>query len=202
MDWKAKTVQTYDDSATQLADYFKGIGARIDDIELALKLAIVGRQQARVVEIGCGDGRDAKEIVARVSSYEGFDPSESLLKLARRTVPGASFVKATAQSYEYQPGLDVVYAFASLLHVDINEMPTVLEKVHTALRKDGILLVSLKERETYTEEVKKDEYGERMFYYYNPAILKDLVGSMFSNVHEAHQTIGKTQWFTVALKRN
>ncbi|GAC1391386.1 MAG: hypothetical protein NVSMB46_03720 [Candidatus Saccharimonadales bacterium] len=201
MDWKAKTIQTYDESATQLADYFKGIGARIDDIELALKLAKVGSQEAMVVEIGCGDGRDAKEIVARVSSYEGFDPSENLLKLARLTVPNALFVKATAQSYDYQPNLDVVYAFASLLHVDIKEMPGVLEKVHSALRNDAIFLVSLKERETYTEEVKKDEYGERMFYYYNPKILEDMVGLMFSKVYESHQKIGKTQWFTLIMKK-
>ena len=86
MDWKIKNIQTYDSSAIALAEYFKGIGPRINDIELGLNLARASKK-ARVVEIGCGDGRDAIEIVKRSGWYEGFDPSEGLLDIARNTYP-------------------------------------------------------------------------------------------------------------------
>jgi len=59
-----------------------------------------------------------------------------------------------------------------------------------------------KERDAYTEEPKKDKYGERMFYYYNIAVIKELAGDGFLAVHEAHQKMGKTDWFTIALKKN
>jgi trans-aconitate methyltransferase len=201
MSWQDKTIETYDQSAEQLAEYFAGIGARVDDIDHALELA-GNPPNARVIEIGCGDGRDASEITARVGWYEGFDPSEGLLNLARKNVPQASFVKADALTYDYPSDLDVVYAFASLLHVNETDMPVVFEKISQSLRTGGIAFISLKERAQYEEEVKTDKYGERMFYYYNPSILKQLAGTAFTSVFEQHQTLGDTDWFTLALKKN
>jgi SAM-dependent methyltransferase len=201
MDWNTKTIETYNTSAKALAEYFKGTGARIKDIELALKLADA-TSEARVIEIGCGDGRDAAEIVKRTKWYEGFDPSEGLLQIARNRLPQASFVRADALTYDYPNGLDVIYTFASLLHVNQGDLRTVFEKAFKALRKGGIFYISLKERDRYTEEVKKDEHGERMFYYYNVALIQALASHAFSTVYEVHYKMGKTEWFSIALKKN
>ncbi|HUD07287.1 MAG TPA: class I SAM-dependent methyltransferase [Candidatus Saccharimonadales bacterium] len=200
MDWNTQTIKTYDSSAQALAKYFKGIGARVDDIELGLKLAGADNT-ARAVEIGCGDGRDAIEIVKRVGWYEGFDPSKGLLEIAEKNLPSTSFVVADALTYHYPQNVDVIFAFASLLHANKTDLPKVFEKAAQSLRSGGVFYISLKERETYTEEAKKDEYGERMFYYYNIDLIRELAGSSFTTVHEAHQKIGKTDWFTIALKR-
>lgn len=200
MDWNAQTIHTYDTSANELAEYFKGIGARVDDIERALKLAGVS-DTAKVVEIGCGDGRDAEEIVRRVAWYEGFDPSQGLLELARNRQPDASFVQADALNYQYPEQLDVIYAFASLLHVSKDELKEVLVKTAAALRRDGVLYLSLKERPIYQEEVKEDQYGKRMFYYYNLGIVKELAGDAYEPVYEDRQVIGHTEWFTLALRK-
>lgn len=201
MNWYNRNVQTYDTSAEKLADYFQGIGARTDDIEMGLKLAEQS-SGGRVVEIGCGDGRDAEEILKRVEWYEGVDPSAGLLSIARKRLPEASFIKADAISYEYPENIDVIFAFASLLHVQKDALPAVFDKGRQALRKGGIYYVSLKERSEYTEEVKTDEYGERMFYFYNTQLVKELAGTAFQAVYESHQTIGSTDWFTLALKKN
>lgn len=200
MDWNAKTVNTYDSSANELAKYFKGIGARIDDIELGIRLC-VSKDKPRVIEIGCGDGRDAAEIIPRVSSYVGVDPSEGLLEIARKRLPSATFIKADALSYVYPENTDVIYAFASLLHINKSDMKLALEKASKCLRSGGIYYISLKERDEYTEEVKNDQYGERMFYYYSPAIIRDLSAQWFDVVHQEHQQIGHTAWFTIALKK-
>lgn len=200
MSTNKQTIDTYDRSAAKLAAYFKGIGARTKDIDLALQLAD-NPAAARVVEIGCGDGRDAAEIISRVAEFEGFDPSEGLLDIARQKVPGVRFVKADALTYEYPNGLDVVYAFASLLHVSKQDMPAVCQKVVAALRPGGIFYVSLKKRDEYAEEIKKDEYGERLFYFYNPALFAQLASDAFEVVHSDEQVIGHTPWFTLALRK-
>ncbi|HZM63928.1 MAG TPA: class I SAM-dependent methyltransferase [Candidatus Saccharimonadales bacterium] len=201
MNWNSRTIKTYNKSAEALAKYFKGIGPRVDDIELALELANA-TSSARVVEVGCGDGRDAVEIIKRVGWYEGFDPSEGLLQIARQKLPQAPFVRAAALTYKYPSNLDVMYAFASLLHINKADLKVVFEKAAKAIRQGGIFYISLKEGDTYTEKAKKDEYGERMFYYYNVALIKELAGNEFSAIHEAHQKMGKTDWFTIALRRN
>ena len=200
MDWNNKTIDTYNSSAEALAEYFKGIGPRVEDIERALQLADAA-DGARVIEMGCGDGRDALEIVKRVAWYQGVDPSENLLKIARNKLPQASFVQADALTYAYPNDLDVIYAFASLLHVNQNDLKTVFEKASKALRKGGVFYISLKEQDSYSEEVKKDEYGERMFYYYNAPLIETLAGNAFSVAYQSRQSRGKTNWFTIALKR-
>lgn len=201
MDWDTKTINTYDRLASELAEYFKGIGARIDDIELGIQLC-GAKDKLQVIEIGCGDGRDAAEIVPRVSTYVGVDPSEGLLGIARKRLPNTTFIKACAITYDYPENTDVIYAFASLLHIKKSDMKTALEKANASLRTGGIYYISLKERDDYAEEIKKDKHGERMFYYYSPQIIRDLSSQWFDVVHEEHQQIGHTPWFTIALKKH
>ncbi len=200
MNWDKQNTKVYDEGAAGLAEYFKGIGPRTDDIKRALELAKASTN-ARVVEIGCGDGRDAEDIVKRVAWYEGFDPSEGMLELARKKLPEARFVKADALSYAYPKDLDVIYSFASLLHVKKDNLKPIFEKVGQSLRQGGILFLSLKERDTYTEEPRTDQFGERMFYYYNPAIIESIAPAMFESVYEDHQATTKSAWFTLALQR-
>lgn len=200
MDWYIQNIKTYDKSAKELAEYFKGIGPRVEDISNALKLA-GNPEKPRVIEIGCGDGRDAKEIVKLVNWYEGVDPSKGLLDIARKDLPDTNFTVADALTYKYPENLDVVYAFASLLHVNKKDLGTVFEKVYQSLKVNGIFYISLKEKEVYTEEVKKDKYGERMFYFYNTKIIKKIAPSKFNSIYENSQIHCDTKWFTIALKK-
>ena len=200
MDWQQKNVAVYDASAKELSDYFSGIGSRVEDIEQGLKL-IDSQATVRAVEIGCGDGRDAVEIVKRVDWYEGVDPSEGLLAIARDRLPNTPFVQADALSYSYPTAVDIIFAFASLLHVPKDDLEKVFTQAVASLRPDGIFYISLKFRPEYVEETKSDAYGERMFYYYNPELIRELAGDQFTTVFESSQTIGSTDWFTIALRR-
>ena len=62
------TISTYDNSAQKLATYFADIGSRLDIIKEALERASKPNG-AQVVEVGCGDGRDAEDIVPLVEWY-------------------------------------------------------------------------------------------------------------------------------------
>jgi len=200
MDWNAETIKTYNESANELAEYFNGVGARIDDIQRGIQLC--GSHDAlHAVEIGCGDGRDAAEIIPRVAAYVGVDPSEGLLAIARKRLPDATFVPADALSYDYPENIDVMYAFASLLHINKADMQVALQKASECLRPGGIYYISLKEREAYAEEAKHDQYGERMFYFYSPTIIRDLAIQWFDVAYEDHQHIRQQAWFTIALKK-
>jgi SAM-dependent methyltransferase len=199
MNWQEKTIQSYDESAEALSEYFQGIGSRITDIEFGLELANANDGRAKVIEIGCGDGRDATEIVKRVSQYEGFDPSAGMLKIAKAKLPNASFVQADALTYEYPKDVDVIFAFASILHVSKFAIGEVFEKAAESLSPQGIFYISLKERDNYEEEIKEDEYGRRMFYYYNPELISSIAEPLFETIHTDHQEIGRTKWFTIAL---
>ena len=91
---------------------------------------------ARVLELGCGDGRDAERMIAR-----GFavDPSDGTPEMARRAgerlgraVPVMRFDELAAEG-QY----DAVWCHTSLLHVPEAELPAILARVHRALRTGG-----------------------------------------------------------------
>lgn len=197
--WQQKTVDTYNKSAVELAAYFKGIGPRVKDIGKALELA-GGTQNPNVLEIGCGDGRDAKEIVKYTKNYLGFDISSELIKIAQGHAPGVKFEVADAVSYKYPKDLDVVFAFASLLHLDKFEVAQILKLVHVSLKPGGIFYISLKYMPKYVRKVKKDKYGERLFYFYNSSEIQNMASKHYETVLENRQKIGDTDWFTIALR--
>jgi len=199
-DWKQRTIDTYNNSARELAAYFKGIGSRVDDIEQVLSLA-PERVNPTVIEIGCGDGRDAKEIVGRTKNYTGFDISSGLIAIAKEQVPKGRFVVADALTFAYPAGCDVVFAFASLLHLSRDELNFVIQRVHGALKLNGVFFISLKYRPEYTSEVKKDSYGERLFYFYNPDIITEMTADLFDVVASDNSFVtgADTKWFDMIL---
>lgn len=199
------TIDTYNKSAQSMAEHFQAYatGTALLEITKALELA-GGRTDYRVIEIGCGAGKDAAAIVKRVAWYEGFDPSEKLLDIARQHVKGASFVCTDALRYDYPRDVDIVFAFASMLHLDKNDFAAVCKKVAAALRPGGILCMTLKEADAYGGTLQEDEFGKRQFYFYNPVLVRELAGPAFTQVYETHERVGPKQkpWFTIMLKRS
>ncbi|HJQ08099.1 MAG TPA: class I SAM-dependent methyltransferase [Candidatus Saccharimonadales bacterium] len=196
------TVSTYDNSAEKLAAYFAGIGSRLDIIEEVLKLARKTKD-TRVVEVGCGDGRDAEDIVPIVDWYEGFDPSIELIKLACKRLPEARFVQADALSYDYPPNLDAIFGFASYLHLNREDFEKACHKAAKALRPGGVLAMTLKERDSYQEELVEDEFGKRWFYHYDEATVKQLLGKEFNLIKIERRTLKRktAKWLVVIAKK-
>lgn len=198
MDPKEQTIQTYRRSAKELAAYFRGIGSRTADIERAFGLC--GKQKPAVVELGCGDGRDAQEILLHTDRYLGMDISPELLDLARELNPQGRFVVGDLATYEIPSKTDIVFAFASLLHSDREEAAHVMRRVHAALTESGILYLSLKEA-PYQSRAKVDRYGIRTFYFYEASDIEAMGEGLYTTVHMDHQVIGETPWFTMALRK-
>lgn len=203
-DLRQQTIDVYDSTAQQMADKFRAIGARVKDIELAFKLAKADKS-VRILEIGCGDGRDAKEIAKRANWYLGIDVSKELIKIAQYYVPEANFEVADAASFTYPKGLNIVFAFASLLHLDKNELKQILSQVHNSLEVGGIFYISLKWAEKYKQEVKKDEFGERLFYFYTPELITELAANNYEvawSDRQTRQDANHAEWFTLALRKS
>lgn len=75
--------------------------------------------RARVLDLGCGDGRFAAELVASGARVIGIDVAEGAVRRARRRVPGAEFRLAEeAAALPVEDGwADVVWAGEVLEHV-------------------------------------------------------------------------------------
>ncbi len=199
------TVNAYDLHAEAISARFRAIGVRSQDMQRALDLT-GDASGISVVEIGSGDGRDAEFLVDKVKSYIGIEPSKGLRSIAERELPGAHFVNATAQSYEYPKNVDLIYAMASLLHVSKEDLEVVFAKISKAIRPGGILYLSMKEADYYQPSLQEDAWGLRQFYLYDVATIKQLAGESFEIVYEDHllkdgSSGTPTRWFTLALRK-
>jgi ubiquinone/menaquinone biosynthesis C-methylase UbiE len=200
-----QTLHTYNESAEQLAGVLAGVGSRENDIEKTLDLLGKNDGSADVLEIGCGDGRDAVHIVTRVASYTGIDYSSSLIELARKRLPEANLQVTDMETFTYpDAAYDAIFAFASLVHLDRKANVALSKKVAGSLRPQGLFFVSLKTPKTateYTAEWLDDAFGKRLFYYYTPEFFTKLTQPLFEPVYLEEHTVESTHWFKAALQK-
>lgn len=196
-DKKHQTTEAYNASAKALAEKFDGMAERSRYVEETL--ALVG-PAPRVLEIGCGSGRDAVAIMRHTDHYLGMDISAPLIELARAKVPHADFVVADVETYEFPPGLDAVFAFASLIHSPRGEMRSVLARILAALKPGGVLYLSMKHADSYREVTRVSEFGTRTYYHYSQADLRELAAG-FQVVKDELEEVRGQIWVEMLLQK-
>lgn len=101
--------------------------------------------KAKILDLGCGPGRDAKIFSDIGLQVTGIDFSPQMIEIAKKTAPHAQFYTMNIESIELPlESFDGVYASASLLHIPKKNLPNVLEKIRSLLKKEGIFYLSIK----------------------------------------------------------
>ena len=96
-----------------------------------------------VLELGCGAGVPMTARLAEGRRLTGVDGSTTQLALARRHVPGATFLQADITTLDRPPAsCDAVVAFYVLTHVPREELAPLLGRIRGWLRPGGIFLAS------------------------------------------------------------
>ncbi len=98
---------------------------------------------ARVLDLGCGSGRDSIFFASQGFELTAVEPSKQMARLAEAH-SGLQIMNLRAQDLDYEDSFDLIWACASLLHVPLLEMPLVWQKIARALTAQGIAFISLK----------------------------------------------------------
>ena len=98
---------------------------------------------ARVLDAGCGSGRDAKAFHEMGYQVDAFDASSAMVELARQHT-GLPVQLMTFSEIDGKAQYDGIWCCASLLHVPSSELPAVMQKIADALKPGGIWYVSFK----------------------------------------------------------
>jgi SAM-dependent methyltransferase len=139
-DISRNTLRHYEDNAEPF-----WLGTRDHDVSQnldALLEAIDGEPPLRILDFGCGPGRDLIALRARGHTPVGLDGSAAFVRMAREHA-GVDVWHQDFLALELPPAaFDGVFANASLFHVPRQELPRVLGELCETLRPGGVLFAS------------------------------------------------------------
>ncbi len=98
---------------------------------------------ARILDAGCGSGRDSAHFLSLGFAVHAFDASAEMVSRAR-ALTGLSVRCCRFEQYQTDQPLDAIWACASLLHVPAGDLPAILTHLASLLKEDGIFYCSFK----------------------------------------------------------
>jgi SAM-dependent methyltransferase len=110
-----------------------------------------------ILDLCCGTGHLAQQLISRGYKVTGVDASREMLRVARSKVPAAEFHNADATSFALERQVDAaVCAFDSLNHLtEADRVELAFRNVHAALKPGGCFVFDVNTREAYGENWRK-----------------------------------------------
>ena len=133
------TLAHYDDTADAFWE-----GTRHHDVSQNVQalLSHLGNGRLRILDLGCGPGRDLATFRDLGHEAVGLDGAARFVDMARSHT-GCEVWQQDFLALELPAAhFDGVFANASLFHVPAQELPRVLRELRATLRPDGILFSS------------------------------------------------------------
>ena len=133
------TIEYYNRNAARFLEDTAGVG--FTEIQNAfLNLLPEG---ARILDFGCGSGRDALKFLKRGYQVEATDGSEEMRRAAAE-LTGLAVRQMLFQELDEKEKYDGIWACSSILHLPKSELGDVLERMTAALKINGVIYTSFK----------------------------------------------------------
>lgn len=149
----------------------------------------------RVLDVGCGAGRDMAWLEAQGAAVIGADLAEGMLAQARPQAHGA-LVQSDMRRLPFAGATFAgLWVAASLLHLPKAAVPATLREFRRVLRPAGLLFLGL--QEGAGEGWERSPYGpvDRLFARYSPTEVCQLVaGAGFRVLQQSRSTGGTRTW--------
>jgi SAM-dependent methyltransferase len=148
-------------------------GTRDHDVSqnrTALLEHLQGPKPYRILDLGCGPGRDLKVFKELGHEAVGLEGAERFIELARQYSGCEVWLQDFLHLQLPSEFFDGIFANAALFHVPSQELPRVLKELYAALKSNGVLFSSNPRGEN-EEGWSGDRYGV----YYNLERWRELV---------------------------
>ncbi|WP_407494172.1 class I SAM-dependent DNA methyltransferase [Pseudooceanicola sp. MF1-13] len=134
----ARTIAVYDDAAER---YGRRSGEPWE-VEALERFLLRLPQNALILDLGCGPGHFSEQMAAAGYRVDPVDASDGMVRLAR-----SRGLDARVARFDQIDGTDHyegIWANFSLLHAPRVEVPDHLNRLHTALKPDGVIHIGFK----------------------------------------------------------
>jgi SAM-dependent methyltransferase len=198
-DTSKRTLRHYNTNAESFWE-----GTRDHDVSQnidALLAAIGEPPPLRILELGCGPGRDLKTFVARGHQPIGLDGCARFVEMARAQVGCEVWLQDFLELDLPPAHFHGVFANASLFHVPSEHLPRVLTELHDTLMAYGVLFFS-----NPRGEDKEGWSGERYGCYFDVERWRSLLtGAGFQEIAHYYRPAGRPRseqpWLAMTWRR-
>ncbi len=127
--------------------------------------------EANILDLGCGFGRDSRYFKEKNYKIKAIDGSEEMCKMASKLLK-EPVEQIDFLDIKYINQFDGIFACASLLHLNNEDLKNCLKKLTLALRNNGIIYASFKIGEG--ERIKENRYFNDMTEEKFKKVIKDI----------------------------
>lgn len=157
-------------------------------------------KKGKILDLGCGSGRDSKFFKDMGFEIVAMDLSEELGKKASEYI-GQEVIVKDMRELDFEDEFIGVWACASILHLPIEDIGIVLEKIFKSLKNGGVFYSSFKYGERdYTKDGREFTcFTEERFFKYFPQY-RDRVVEIFqtSDVRAGRED---EKWFNIFFEK-
>lgn len=156
-----------------------------------------------ILDFGCGSGRDSKYFIDNGYKVKAIDGSVEMCKLASEYINQ----KVECMKFEELEDIDIydgIWACSSILHVEKEKLPSILNKMINALKVDGIIYACFKIGAGY--EIKEGKYynyitKEELQEILNKNNLKATIINYFETLPSTKRKAENTIWGNFIIKK-
>lgn len=141
---------TAEEAADLTLDYYAANAAEFAGSTMDVEFSAVQARfeallepKARVLDFGCGSGRDAKRFLEAGYEVDAIDGSPELCMIAAQHT-GLPVCCMRFEELNVTCVYDGIWACSSILHVPKAQLPVLLEKMAAALKPSGMIYASFK----------------------------------------------------------
>lgn len=156
-------------------------------------------ENAEVLDLGCGSGRDTRYLMEAGCYVTPMDGSPKMCSLAE-IYTDLDVLCMNFEEMEFDEVFDGIWASASLLHVRKKDMDRIMEKVINALVPGGVLYMSFQygTGEEYRNERFYNDYTEKTA----KAMLKRQKGLRILDIYQTDDVReGRERWLNILVKK-
>jgi SAM-dependent methyltransferase len=166
----ARTVSYYSTNAKDVADRYESVQS-----PLAGYFSTVFSPGGKILDIGCGSGRDMAELTRQGYLAYGIDATPEFVQLAQELHPELTdrVSQGVLPDFEVPFGgnFDGVLCSAVLMHVDTADLLTAALSIKNCLRVNGRLVISIPTHRGDADDQERDTHG-RLFKTYSPGYMR------------------------------
>jgi SAM-dependent methyltransferase len=156
---ESMTYKFYDMQAKEY--YERTIEADLSDLYDRFLVSVP--EGGKILDAGCGSGRDLRRFLERGFDAVGIDASKALVEMANK-YSGMPCHVVRLEEIAYERRFDGIWACASLLHLPKHMLVPVLRRLCRALVSDGVMFASVQagKGEVLTDDGRFFAYYEEM----------------------------------------